>query len=55
MREETSPYEYCVYCKQPITEEQRPFRRLPSGKAAHLRCYVDHMDDEDNEENELGR
>ena len=48
MREETqSPYEICVYCKQPITDERMPFRRFPNGDAAHLKCYVDHMDEEE--------
>ncbi|HTS06146.1 MAG TPA: hypothetical protein VMP68_11235 [Candidatus Eisenbacteria bacterium] len=50
MREETqSRYEFCVYCKQPITENQRPFKRLADGTAAHLKCYLDHMDEEENE------
>ena len=50
MREETqSPYEICVYCKQPITGERKPIRRLPNGKATHLQCYLDHMDDEEND------
>jgi len=52
VREETqSPYEICVYCKQPI-QPGTIFKRLASGKAAHLRCYTDHLDDE---ENDLGR
>lgn len=53
MRKETqSPYEICVYCKQPITEIIPPIRRLENGKAAHLQCYLDHMDDG---ENDVGR
>lgn len=50
MREETqSPYEICVYCKQPITEKSPPIRRLPNGQAAHLKCYLDHIDEEEND------
>ena len=50
MREEAqSPYEICAYCKQPITETAPPIRRLPNGKAAHLNCYFDHMEEEEND------
>ena len=49
MRDESrSPYEICVYCKQPI-EPHTIFKRLTSGDAAHLKCYTDHLDDEPNE------
>ncbi|HEV2402012.1 MAG TPA: hypothetical protein VGS27_34090 [Candidatus Sulfotelmatobacter sp.] len=44
-----SPYETCVYCKQPITEEIARIKRLEDGSAAHIICYLAHLDDEDNE------
>lgn len=46
MREETQQ-EVCIYCKEPITPEQRPFKRFDSGEAAHLACYIEHMNDEE--------
>ncbi len=49
MREGTqSPYEICVYRKQPILEEHKPFRRLPNGNAAPLRCSVERLDEDEN-------
>ena len=51
MREETQ-LEICIYCGEEITEQQHPCKAMPDGKKAHLACYVDHMDEE---ENELGR
>lgn len=49
MREETHPAAdpICPYCKQPITEQQRPYKSLESGERAHLACYIEHMNDED--------
>ena len=47
MREETQLEPICVYCKQPITQKQWPYKGLPNGEKAHLACYVDHMDDEE--------
>jgi hypothetical protein len=52
VREETQQPDVCVYCKQPITQQQWPYKGPPSGEKAHLACYLDHMDEE---ENELGR
>ncbi len=51
MREETLR-DICVYCSKPITEQQKPCKGMPDGGRAHLDCYVDHMD---KEENEIGR
>jgi len=48
VREETQLETICVYCKQPITQVQRPCKGLESGKKAHLTCYLDHADDEGN-------
>lgn len=47
MREETQQ-DICVYCKKPI-ESGRIYKRLPTGEKAHLDCYVDHMDDKEND------
>lgn len=52
MREETQGQDVCPYCNEPVTPEQMPCKRLVSGQQAHLACYLDHMDDE---ENYLGR
>ena len=41
MREETQQEPICVYCKQPITQQQWPYKGLPSGEKAHLACYLD--------------
>jgi hypothetical protein len=46
VRGETQP-PICVYCKQPITPDQWPYKRLASREAAHLACYIEHMDDEE--------
>ena len=46
MREETQLEPICVYCKQPITDQQRPSARTKSDEPAHLACYLDHMHDE---------
>ncbi len=52
MTEQTSsPYELCVYCKQPV-ERGLIVKRFSSGKVAHLRCYTDHLDDEEPESEE---
>lgn len=49
MREEThaSGQLICAVCKQPITEDQRPYKGLDSGEKAHLACYIDRMDEEE--------
>lgn len=52
MREETQLEDTCPYCSQPVTPEETPCKRLSSGRRAHLKCYLDHLDDE---ENEIGR
>jgi len=38
-----------MYCKQPITGSHKIYKRLDSGEAAHLACYVDNMDKEEKE------
>jgi hypothetical protein len=43
MREETQQEPICVFCKQPITQQQWPYKGLPSGEKAHLACYIDDM------------
>jgi len=52
VREETQQPDVCVYCKQPTTQQQWPYKTLESGEKAHLACYLDHLD---QEERELGR
>jgi hypothetical protein len=47
VREETQLEPICVYCKQPITDEQRPCKGFDSGEKAHLTCYVRHMHDDE--------
>ncbi len=47
MREETQLEPICVYCKQPITDKQRPSARTKSDEPAHLACYLDHMHDDE--------
>jgi hypothetical protein len=47
VREETQP-PICAICKQPITQEQWPYKGLPNGEKAHLACYLDHMNDDEN-------
>lgn len=39
MREETRPVVICVYCKLPITAEQRPSIQLKNGGELHAECY----------------
>lgn len=46
MREATQSEPTCIYCKQPITQDQWPYKGLDSGESAHLACFVDHMHDE---------
>jgi len=46
VREETQQ-KICVYCKQPITD--RIYKRLDTGEAAHLACYIERMNDEEND------
>ena len=48
MREETQQ-DICVYCGQPITQQQKPCKGMPDGTNAHLGCYLDRTDDEENE------
>jgi hypothetical protein len=51
VREETQQQQdTCVYCGKPITES--PCKGMPDGRKAHIACYLDHAEDE---ENELGR
>jgi hypothetical protein len=47
VREETQREPICVYCKQPITQKQWPYRTLASGEKAHLACYLDHAEDDE--------
>ena len=49
MREETQQQDTCVYCGKPITDEQKPCKGMPDGRRAHLDCYLDHLDEEENE------
>lgn len=48
MREEAQQQNLCIYCKQPIPKGTI-CKGMPDGKKAHLKCYLDHMDT--NEEN----
>lgn len=41
MREETQQEPICIFCKQPITQQQWPYKGLPTGEKAHLTCYLD--------------
>jgi len=41
VREETQQPDVCVFCGQPITQQQRPYKGLPSGEKAHLACYLE--------------
>lgn len=41
----------CIYCKQRITQQQWPYKGLPSGEKAHLACY---LDNEVKEEGDIG-
>ena len=46
MREETqNKQSICVFCKKPITQEQRPAVRMQPGKEAHMECFVKHEKD----------
>jgi len=49
VREELQREPICMYCKQPITGSHKIYKRLDSGEAAHLACYVDNMDKEEKE------
>ena len=45
MREENHHHQYvCVFCKQPITQQEWPYKRLESGEKAHLACYLDEVE-----------
>ena len=46
MREATQE-KICAYCKQLITEQV--YKGLPSGEKAHVSCYLDHTDQEEDE------
>jgi hypothetical protein len=50
VREETQQ-DTCVYCGKPITDRDRPYKRLESGEKAHLSCYLEH---EEKEEGKTG-
>ena len=39
MREETQQRTICVFCKLPITQEQRPSVQLEDGREAHRECW----------------
>jgi len=41
VREETQQG-ICVFCKQPITKEQRPAILLKDGEQAHMECWMKH-------------
>ena len=44
MREETQKKPtICVFCKKPITKEQRPSVQIRPGKEAHMECYAQHQ------------
>ncbi|HZC23450.1 MAG TPA: hypothetical protein VE866_08935 [Candidatus Binatia bacterium] len=46
MGEETqSKQSICVFCKKPITKEQRPSIQLRSGQQAHIECWIKYRDD----------
>jgi hypothetical protein len=47
VRDKTQQEPICIYCKQPITQQQWPYRTLASDKKAHLACYIDHMHDDE--------
>ncbi|HEV2395651.1 MAG TPA: hypothetical protein VGS27_01750 [Candidatus Sulfotelmatobacter sp.] len=43
MRKETRSKEaICVFCKKPITREQRPAVGMEPGKQAHVECWAKH-------------
>ena len=44
MREETHPLVICIYCKLPITRDQRPSIQLKNGDELHAECYQDYKD-----------
>jgi len=39
---EIRPDPICVYCKRPITREQRPSVQLENGYEVHVECYSEH-------------
>ena len=39
MREETQQTTVCVFCKLPITPEQRPSVQLKDGHEVHPKCW----------------
>ncbi len=46
VREETqSKKSVCVFCKKPITKEQRPAVTMGPGREAHMECFVKHDQD----------
>ena len=48
MRKETrSEPTICVFCKKPITEEQRPSIALKAGGEAHVYCWEKHEKEQD--------
>jgi hypothetical protein len=44
VREETQTTIICVYCKLPITAEQRPSVQLKDGREAHDNCWNEYED-----------
>jgi len=49
MHEGTQQPDVCAYCKQPITQQHWPYKRLESGGKAHVACYVDNLEKEEKE------
>ena len=43
---EIRPDPICLYCKRPITREQRPSVQLEDGDEVHIECYSEHEKDE---------
>lgn len=37
----------CIYCKELITPDQWPYKRLESGETAHLPCFLDNLEKEE--------
>ncbi len=35
----------CVFCKKPITKEQRPAVTMGPGREAHMECFMKHEQD----------
>ena len=39
MRKETQQPKICAFCKQPITDEQRPAVEMKNGDQLHVECW----------------